>query len=656
MSKAKKNIDKPIVNDIDNPRVNNDLFDYDNAIIKLTATECLDQNPHHYGHQKQACTEMFQHIVDCYGDGKILKPETIKAYFEYVINKSKYNATHYYYAHYGQYKCIKKNQDIVSQTMMILFRSYIPTTEMFAELINLSAYDKCYKILNENPDFTVLSNEWLNLIVEKRLQYSLDDSDETELVNFIFKNIQFTSEEVLLLSGCSNTLLAGKLAGIISKFAGNFTEEYMAKACSALPYTKTVVQALIMRGVKITSDHLTIVCSKCNMYAIDFILQTTRLPVTKDNFKALITSQIYNKIPVDDSNTYYYRKQLNQSPWVKGYNMEKMELLIKYGYKLDYDDVLYAIDQSIELPGIERFNIDLDKKLLEACWNNDFYPAYPWKCIEPEMIELQKACTTRRGKLIKSLIQSNKLVPDRKCMENASNFISNQPIYNDLVTAGGKPTYKCIKNCARLLKNTHYLLMLVNDFEKVYNDETKQYQDKIKKLEDDIVKLGGKLDKETVKEDPKIEVKEEPKTDIKVDSKEIPKTETAKKITKKVVKKTVKKKNIIVVDEEDEDIIEPKSIELPIDTSKVQELQKQYRLKSDPPQKLVKIFDIDKKKQLSYTDIKKYLLEKIRTDKWTDDSAKELIKIPDIVKKNLNVKGESINFTDIDKLVCMFLI
>lgn len=649
MSKAKKNIDN-----IDkHKKVENDLFDYDNAIIKLTTTECLDQNPHHYGHQKQSCTELFQHIVDCYSDGKTLKPETIKAYFEYVVNKSKYNTGHYYYGYYGQYKCFKKNQDIVSQTMMILFRYYIPSDDIFASLITVPFYDKCYKTLTDNHDFTGLGAEWLKLIVEKRLQYSQDDTDESELVTFIFKNIQFTAEEILLLCGCSNTLLAGKLAGIISKFAGNFTGEYMTRACAALPYTKAVVQSLIMRSVKITNEHLTIVCSKCNIYAIDFVLQTTRLPITKDNFKGLITSQQYNKIQVDDSNNYY-RKTAYESSWISGYSMEKMELLIKYGYKLDYDDVLFAINNSIELPGVERFNIILDKKLLEACWNNDFYPSYPWKCIEPEMIELQKACTTRRAKLIKSIIQSNKLIPDRKCMENASCFISNQPIYNELVTAGGKPTYKCIKNCAKLLKNTHYLLMLVDDFEKVYNEETKQYQDKIKKLEDEIIKLGGKIDKDVVKEEPKVELKEA----IKTEDDEPPKTEPVNKVTKKVAKKTVKKKNIIIVDEEDEDeeIIEPKSIDLPIDTIKVQELQKQYRIKSDPPQKLVKIFDIDKKKQLSYTDIKKYLLEKIRTDKWIDDSAKELIKVPDNIKKNLNIKGESINFTDIDKLVCMFLI
>lgn len=629
----------------------NDLFDYDNAIIKLTVTECVDQNPHVYGNQKQSCTEMFQDIVDCYSDGHTLKPETINAYFEYVVNKSKYAVNNHYYGYYAQYKCFRKNQDIVAQTMMILFRYYIPSREMFASLITIPAYDKCYKILNENPDFTGLSEDWLKIVVEKRLQYSLDGTDETELINFIFKNIEFTAEEILLLSECCNTLLAGKLAGIISKFAGNFTNEYMFKACLALPYSKTAVQALIMRGIKITTEHLTIVCSKCNIYAIDFILQTTRLPVTKDNYKALVTSQTYNKTNIDDQNYYYQKNKQHLSSWIKGYSMEKMELLIKYGYKPDYDDVLYAINNSVELPGIERFNINLDKKLLEACWNNDFYPTYPWKCIEPEMIELQKACTSRRGKLIKSLIQSNKLVPDRKCMENAACFISNQPIYNDLVTVGGKPTYKCIKNCAKLLKNTHYLLMLIDDFEKIYNDETKQYKDKITKLEDDIVKLGGKVEKEVTDDKIVIEEKAEVKAEEQV------KQEVVKKAVKKIVKKTVKKKNIIVVEEEDEEDEENEgTTDLPIDTIKVQELQKQYRIKSDPPQKLVKIFNIDKKKQLSYTDIKKYLLEKIRTDKWIDESSKEIIKIPDNVKKNLNIKGSTVHFSDIDKLVCMFLV
>lgn len=376
-----------------------ELYDYDNAIIKLTALECIDQTPHAHGAMRQVCTEMFQEIIDCYGDGKTLKPETIDAYFQYVINKSRYNYNHgyYYNDYYSKCRCIHKNQDIVAQTIMVLFRHYIPTVDILEKLVVSQSYDKCYNVLNENPNFTGLDIEQLKIIIEKRLKYSLDEYDETELINFVFKHIQFTAEEVLLLCECRNTLLSGKLAGIITKFAGNFTSEYMSNACIALPYSKPIVQALIMRSVKITGEHLKIVCSKCSINAIDYILQTTRLPVTKDHFKALIIAQTYNKIN-NDYSTYYRRGSMPQSNWTNGYSQEKMELLIKYGYKPDYDDVMFAIEQRVELPGIDRFNINLDMKLLEACWDKDFYPTYPWKCIDPEMIELQKACTTRREK------------------------------------------------------------------------------------------------------------------------------------------------------------------------------------------------------------------------------------------------------------------
>ena len=46
------------------------------------------------------------------------------------------------------------------------------------------------------------------------------------------------------------------------------------------------------------------------------------------------------------------------------YTPEKMEILIKYGYKIDYDDLVFSIKNKKEIPMIDRFNINLDQKLL----------------------------------------------------------------------------------------------------------------------------------------------------------------------------------------------------------------------------------------------------------------------------------------------------
>jgi hypothetical protein len=634
-------------------------FDYDSEIIKLTKIDCSHHVSYGYGNNNlKTCNDIFQTIVDCYDAGKIPSQNALNEFMKYITTRTR---AHYYYYNSDdtiKYRCIYKNSEVLSNALMMIFNNYAPGIDIIKELVKIAAYDTCYSLLNQNQNFKGLSHDDLLIIIEARLRYSRNQgvNDDTDLATFIVNNIIVNTENLLALCGCRSSHLAILIAPIIDKFSGIVTEEFMDSACAVLPYSKPIIQALINRGIKISSDHLGIVCANCNLEAIEYILQITRMPINKQHYRALVGSSIYD--PEPELEYYYYRKN-KPSKFKNGYSDEKMELLIKYGFKPDYDDVLFGIKNKISIPNIERFGIKLDAKILDACYDVDYYPKYNFDFIDKELIALQELCTSRRISEIKSKIKKNNLVPDRKCMENVCKFAKNSPVYEFLKSNGGKTTYKCIRNCAEFLKNNPFLLTIIDDYEKIHQAEIEKYEDNIKKLEEQVKTLGGTI-QSNVQMTQKVALQKEEDDEVEeIDYKPNEKINIIGKKLKKIPK------NIEIIDDDqddnqenvkEEDKKELNIINLPVDPNKVIEIQKEYKLKSALPDKFVEIFEIKNSKKMSYTEIKQYLMNEIKTNVWFDEQNKNLIKLPDDIKEKLKLeKNGLINFSDLDKLICLIL-
>ncbi len=621
------------------------------------------------------CSLICDTIHNCYAQGKLLTNKTISTFLKYICK------THYYYTHINS-MCIYKNKTVLVDILTILFGQCIPPIEIFKELIQIPEYDVCYNSFSENPEFIKFDDNYIDIIINNRLKYSCIN-DDTYLVQILMKHMDMTTNILHKLCSCRSEMLSNVLSGIIDKFSGDITEDFLLEACEGLPYTKRTIESLKNRGFQLNEKHLEIVCSKCNIESIEYILQLSRMPIIKTHFTALVTSKNYVKSNdgKKEFNGRYGRSTMTlPSTWEAGYTIEKMELLIKYGYVPDYDDVLFGIKNKVEIPNIERFSIPLDQQLLDLCWANDFYPQYNFSWISSSMIELQKLCMTKRLKDIKLLVKKNNLVPDRKCMENASRCRNNVPIYDYLTSIGGKVTYKCVQNCTKEMKDNKFLIKLANDYENIYINEINSYKDKIEKLEQEIIKLGGS--KTNSIPEPIIEG---------VNGKvETPKN--IKKITKSVNKKAItnikKTKNIELTDDDDDNNNNDNNndnnngnnndnnnndnnnnddnnnnyshVELNINIldSEILEIQKKYRLKSQPPNNFTKIFGIEKNNgKMSYTDIKKYVLNKIKTDDWFYKNDKSIINLPENIRKIFNLnENEGLSFSDIDKFVCLFYI
>lgn len=658
---------KKAVKDTNNhaPVNNNDqTYDHNERILKYLGQNCghyTKSGGYYYGHNKDPiiCNDICQ-IIQKHGS---IDDNNCKNFIQMITLEK----TQPYYYYESKKNCSTENGNKIKEVLKIIFKSYFPEEGEFKNLLKYTAYDLCYQSLKEYKDFTYYTPGYIQEIVNRLNNLDHEKDNNQSFISQFIDHIASTDENLSVMVNCKNEIFSAFTSQLIDKFEGNLSNELLTNACYALPYNKQVINSLIGRGMVLTDEHLSIVCSLANLEAIDFILAISKMPIKQIHFKKLIEST--RKKEKDPR--YYWRYREDER--VSNCTPEKIEILIKHGYKISYEDLKLSIKNKQIIPGIERFDIKLDKALLEYCWANDFYPPYNFDCIDPEMLQLEKLCNGQHLADVKALINKHKLVPDQKCMENAAKFKTSNRTMDFLISKGGKVNINCVENCAKEQKSNRLLLTIVNEFKKNYNNEVQDYKDRIQKLEEIIKDLGGEVPKDKKEENKNSKL--EPKT-----------TKTPKKPTSTLPKggkkaKTAaqsKNKNVIIIDEESDEELEmdetnPKEetpqngvqhsennyqmIDLKIDQNKIVEIQKQYKLKSSSNENIQSIFKIPKNKKVSYNDVKKILLDKIKDESWIDQKDKSLIKIPDDIKKKLNIESNDyIKFNDIDKLVCLFFV
>ena len=379
--------------------------------------------------------------------------------------------------------------------------------------------------------------------------------------------------------------------------------------------------------------------------------------------------------------------------------MDKMEILIHYGYKPDYKDLYFGAQYKAEIPNISRFNIKLDQKLLDKCWDYDFYPKYNFKLVSNEMLQLQQMCDSRAKVKIRNYIKKHDLKPDRKCMENACKYKNNKEVLDVLVSKGGKYTIKCIENCASQFKANNTLMTIIREFKKHHEENIKriekmeELEEKVRVLEDRLQKVSQQNEKNAKKAldaEAEIEAKSESKS-----KKASPKKQkTKKKLTEEEVLNNLKSELMDDLDESDEELItvtkskkkkggkkkkgtKSKTEEiLDFDDDELEELMGKeedtgpnivdfskydlqkptsLRKKEELPKAYRLYFKKKKTDKMSFISLKKELVGKITKNKWYSDDDQKLIDLPKQLKKRLKLDENAyVNFSDMDNLICLF--
>lgn len=604
--------------------------EFENSIDVGLNKECRHVK-YSYGVNTYVCNDIVSWINTLHKAGIELRPDLCTKFLKYIIHNFNPNANYY-----NTSQCFQKNTSRIKVVVDSMFSYYIPDKNTMLALLSNPDYDICFVTLmyhNKQFELYELDKSVFNTIITKKLRHNCDKLDYNKLINGIFDHslIDFTDGIPDHMVDVRDTFFQNVLSKLVDKDEGPYSYKNLEDLCIHLPYTLPTVRSLLGRGMELNKICLDNACRYTDIKSIQFILDQGRVPIEKRHFEALVKAKKYSGPRAQTY--YYYRSTVDEFGFEtnsSGYTMEKMELLIKYGYKITYDDVLFAIKQKVEIPGVDRFDVKLDQKLLEICWDYDFYPQnYNFNCITPEMIQLQKLCKSRAKSQINTLIKKQSLVPDRKCMENASNFKSNLPTMRLLVEKGGVVTLKCIKNCVRNLSVNATAEFLVEEFEKVNNEELKKLRNRIKELEVQVAE--GKSNNDVKKEVDK-EVKKQVDNNV-VDS--------------------LDDELIDIDDFEDEEIeLQPNIIELEEYTNKI---PKQKRRRCKVPKKYAKIFKKKSTDKISYMDLRKEFLSKVRQNKWYNVNNKKLIDLPKIVRDEIGIPANGvIRFEDLDKLITYF--
>ncbi len=612
------------------------LNDIVNQLINLYTQDCKHRSK--YGYAPNHTCHSFVPLIRKALDKNFQLPNNITdQYYEYIFRHEYYNDD----------SCIKNGLPQHISLLNDLFSQNPPNIDNFKVLLTNTQLDSTIK---EIPNNILNTPPYINAIIETRFlrsdYYSLGTStDEKNFINIFLEKIQITSDILKRLVGCYNKNLAARLAIMIDKTNVNLTNIHLEEACTALPPSRPVIASLISRGLSLTDKHLEIACKTGDAESINYLINTGKIKVSQKHFNEIITSKKYQVS--NDPYSFRYapgRIQIKHNVYIHpidAYDPVKIDVLIKNGYVITRDDLLFSIKNKKELPKIDQFGIKFDKSILDACWDADFYPtSYKFDCITEDQIQLQKLCGTRRPAEIKKLMKANpNLIVDRKCMENACTFASNS-IYDYLKSKGGVPTMKCIENIANVLNNNKLLVQVVSDFKQINDAEILNYKNRIAELEKQVGKKQI-----TVKDIESEEIKE-PKTEIKK-SKESKESKESKK-SKEPIQKDINSKT---------EIKEPATIyiDLDIPNEKMNEIQKNHRIKKLATDKMKKILKIKIKAKLTYSEVRNLIIQKIKEENWIDKKDKNIIHIPENVMKilALNNKDNNIQFSDIDKLVCL---
>lgn len=201
-------------------------------------------------------------------------------------------------------------------------------------------------------------------------------------------------------------------------------------------------------------------CTSGNIDKIKFVLNSKIVP-TKECFDALITAAG----KVDHQANRYNRIHNTGKTIVKNSATTCIDLLRSHGYKLTYDDVLAATRAMVVINDIDKLGLTLDKRLMDVCSENSFYP-YTIKGLEVDVKCLQQECKKSGNINIIRDIMKKGVVPDIECLKNASTVRTNIQVIKLLIEKGGiSPDLDCVKNFATASRNSTltYLLNAYSD-------------------------------------------------------------------------------------------------------------------------------------------------------------------------------------------------
>jgi len=366
-----------------------------------------------------------------------------------------------------------------------------------------------------------------------------------------------------------------------------------------------ILKQLISMGPELSEDYLVAACYGNNKDMMEFLLDNKIVPNNKcipalfsKEIKSFIDLSNYNKFTVSKETPY----SIKDSGSIKKLS-DLVNIILKYNYNLEYNDLLFLTKNFIQINGIERYNIKFDSKFLEVCAEAGFYPNYNHG-INPDIKCLQKECG-KSGNItaIKDLIKKYKFKPDNICMQNACRIKANLPVIRYLQEQGAPVDEIAVRNITYATGNTS-ACFVIDNYIKYLENKSKENPVKTVQVE--------KKEEVQVKENIPVQKVIEPIQDNHDNNDEINddilSEEELPKKKKIVVKKTKKVKEVIGVEKIEQ--VKPNKEDYTLIQTKITDKDNIV-----VPAKFLEYFKLEKDSKLSILSFKKIIINHLNNKK-----------------------------------------
>lgn len=383
------------------------------------------------------CKSIQDIILENIHEGNTYPPEILDSYILFLS----LGLGDYYYP---SKKCLQ-NPDNYLKALTALISFNCPSSVSINTLISANCIDAIEAILTNGYDIT--KSVFMHAITSKKPEIA-------EILSK-YEKTNVTSEH---LNAAAEKNMGETVKNILNRKIPptNVTVEHALNSKNV-----HLVKDLISMGAAVQiNDKLLEKACKVKNYELMKLFLDLKINPTKECFKTLVTNDYYSGY----GNRYYaHRKKYSKVDDMDDIN-NLIDLLVSYGYKPDYDDVVLATKNNIKIKNIELFEIKLDEKFLELCAELNFYP-YKFTDIKPNVKCLEQACK-KSGNLtaIKNFVKGG-LKPDISCLQAACKKRSNLATIRFLVGQGVTPDFACIRNCGETLgnKTLSFLLQLYKE-------------------------------------------------------------------------------------------------------------------------------------------------------------------------------------------------
>jgi hypothetical protein len=343
---------------------------------------------------------------------------------------------------------ILENNDIY--LLLFNFFKYTDATLTSNHIYNILYSPYAVKIFTQYVE----TGKRFNIECTKTFINLINNYEETDLpiINFIESYDVFDADISIIEQACKNNLLKFVLHQINKKIKLSQICLYNAIKNNNIELAKIT----LLSGCNIDYQCLIFACETLNYDTILFVINNNITP-DKKCFDAIISSEIESQ------------KVVKSKP-----NKTKLiDLLIEFGYKVTYDDLVMATNAHVVINNLKNLNIQINDDFLKVCSKAGFY-VYD-DIIKPTITDLELACEKPNNlKCIKQLISSG-LKPNMKCLRNACSLKANLGVIKFIENKGNiKPDAICLKNIANASGNAG-MNYIVDEFIKKYSNVLDKY-------------------------------------------------------------------------------------------------------------------------------------------------------------------------------------